>query len=56
MDACLTESKKVPLEEQEILTMAVPRQATKAKETREMSLGLVDLSKTMKIGADLDPK
>jgi hypothetical protein len=56
MDTCLTESKKVPLEEQEILTMEAPREATKAKETKEVSLGLADPSKTVKTGAHLDPK
>ena len=56
MDTCLAESKKVPLEEQEILTMAAPCEATKAKLTKEVSLGLVDPSKTVKIGAHMDPK
>ena len=36
--------------------MQVPRQATKAKETKEVSLGLADPTKTMKIEAHLDPK
>jgi hypothetical protein len=45
----------VPLEEYEILTMEAPHEATKAKETKEVSLGLIDLSKTMKIEAHLDP-
>lgn len=46
MDAYLTESKKVPLELQEIPTMEAHREDTKAKETKEMSLGLADPSKT----------
>ena len=56
MDACLAESKKVPIEEQEIPMMVVPCEATKAKETKEVSLGLADPSKTMKIEARLDHK
>ena len=56
MDTCLIESKKVPLEEHEISMMVAPREATKAKETKEVSLGLVDLAKTVKIGAYQDPK
>ena len=56
MEACLTESKKVPKDDKEIPTMEAPREATKAKETKEVSLGLVDLAKTVKIGAYQDPK
>ncbi|XP_066341405.1 uncharacterized protein [Miscanthus floridulus] len=56
MDACLAESKKVPKAEQEILTMEASRQATKAKETKQVGLGLANPSKTVKIGAHLDPK
>ena len=36
--------------------MAAPHEATKAKETKEVSLCLTDPSKTMKIRAHLDPK
>ena len=43
-------------EEQEIPMMATPCEATEAKETKEVSLGLADPSKTVKIGAHLDPK
>ena len=56
MDACLAKSKKLPSKEQEILTLAAPCEATKAKETKEVSLGLTDQSKTMKIGPHLDLK
>ena len=56
MEACLAKSKKVPEEAQEIPTMEAPRKATKAKDTKEVSLGLTDLAKTMKIGSHLDPK
>ncbi|XP_066392228.1 uncharacterized protein [Miscanthus floridulus] len=56
MEACLAKSKKVPEDDQEIPTMEAPRQATKASETKEVSLGLADLANTMKIGAHLDLK
>jgi hypothetical protein len=56
MDTCLTESKKVPPELQEILMMEAHREDAKAKETKDVSLGLVDPSKTVKIGAHLNPK
>ena len=36
--------------------MVVPREAAKAKETKEVSIGLADPSKTVKIGVHLDPK
>jgi hypothetical protein len=35
--------------------LEAPRAATKAKETKEVGLGLDDASKTTKIGANLDP-
>jgi hypothetical protein len=56
METCLTESKKVPEEDQEISMMEMPRKATKATETKEVSLSLIDLAKTVKIGAHLDSK
>jgi hypothetical protein len=55
MQACLSKSKKIPVEEQEILMLEAPHAATKAKETKEVGLGLDDASKTSKIGANLDP-
>jgi len=36
--------------------LEAPRVATKAKETKEVSLSLDDASKTAKIRANLDPK
>jgi hypothetical protein len=36
--------------------MEMPRKATKANETKEVSLGLTSPAKTVKIGALLDPK
>jgi len=56
MEACLVESKKVLAEAQEIPMMEMPWKAIKATETKEVSLGLVDLAKTMKIRAHLDHK
>ena len=56
MEACLAESKKVPKEAQEISTMETPQKAAKATKTKEVSLGLADPAKTMKIGAHLDLK
>ena len=56
IEAYLAESKKVPEGDQEIPMMEMPWKATKAKETKEVSLGLTDLTKTVKIGAHLDPK
>jgi hypothetical protein len=35
--------------------LEAPRVATKAKETKEVGLGLDDASKTAKIGDNLDP-
>jgi len=56
MDAYLAKSKKVPEDEQEIPTMEAPQEATKAKETKEVSLGLADPAKTVNIGVHLNPK
>ena len=36
--------------------IVMPHEATKAKETKVVSLGLADPSKTVKIEAHLDPK
>ena len=56
MEACITNSKKVPVEEQAILTLEPPRSATKSKDTKEVELMIVDRSKTARIRAHLDPK
>ena len=56
MEACLAESKKVPMEEQEIPTMVAPRAATKGKETKEVDLSTGDKNETTKIRANLNPK
>ena len=49
-------TKTVPADDLEIPSLEPPRASTKSKETKEVSLGLDDPFKTMKIGAHLDPK
>ena len=56
MEACITDSKKVPVEEQAILTQEPPRSMAKSKDTKEVELVIDDRSKTARIGAHLDPK
>ena len=46
----------VPADDLEIPLLEPPRASTKSKETKEVGLGLDDPSKTLKIGAHLDPK
>ena len=52
----VTDAKTVPVDDMEIPMLEPPRASTKSKETKEVSLGIDDPSKTMKIGAHLDPK
>jgi hypothetical protein len=49
-------AKIAPADDMEILELELPRASTKSKEIKEVSLGLDDASKTVKIGAHLDPK
>ena len=56
MASVVTEAKMVPAKDMEILELEPPRASAKSKEVKEVSLGLDDPSKTMKIGAHLDPK
>ena len=56
MASMVTYTKMVPTEDLEILSLEPPRASTRSKETKEVGLGLDDSSKTMKIGAHLDPK
>ena len=56
MASMVTEAKMVPAKDMEILELEPPRASAKSKEVKEVSLGLDDPSKTMKIGAHLDPK
>ena len=51
-----TDANTVPTDDLEIPSLEPPRASTRSKETKEVSLGLDNPSKTMKIGAHLDPK
>ena len=52
----VNDAKTVPTDDLEIPVLEPPRASAKSKETKEVGLGLDDPSKTMKIGAHLDPK
>ena len=56
MASMVTDARTVPTDDLEIPALEPPRAFTKSKETKEVSLGLNDPSKTIKIGAHLDPK
>ena len=56
MASVVTEAKTLLTDNMEILELKPPHASTKSKETKEASLSLDDPSKTMKIGAHLDPK
>ena len=56
MASMVTDTKMVPPDDLEILGPEPPCASAKSKETKEVGLGLDDPSKTMKIGAHLDPK
>ena len=56
MASMVTDAKTVPADDLEIPSLEPPRASTKSKETKEVSLGLDDPSKTMKIRAHLNPK
>ena len=56
MASVVTDAKTMPADDLEIPVLEPPRTSTKSKETKEVSLGLDDPSKTMKIGAHLNPK
>ena len=56
MASVVTEAKTVPADDMEIPELEPPCASSKSKEVKEVSLGLDDPSKTMKIGAHLDPK
>ena len=58
MASVVTDAKMVPADDMEILELEPPRASVKSKEVKEVGLGLDldDPSKTMKIGAHLDPK
>ena len=56
MASVVTDAKIVLADDLEIPSLEPPRAFAKSKETKEVSLGLDDPSKTVKIGAHLDPK
>ena len=56
MASMVTEAKIAPTDDMEILELELPHTSAKSKEIKEVGLGLDDASKTMKIGAHLDPK
>ena len=56
MASVVIESKTLSTNDMEILELEPPCASAKSKETKEVGLGLNDPSKTVKIGAHLDPK
>ena len=56
MASVVTDSKMVPTNDLEIPALEPPRASAKSKEMKEVSLDLDDATKTVKIGAHLDPK
>ena len=56
MASVVTDAKTVPADDLEIPMPEPSRASAKSKETKEVSLDLDDPSKTVKIGAHLDPK
>ena len=56
MASVVTDAKTVPADDLEIPSLEPPHASAKSKETKEVDLGLDDPSKTLKIGAHLDPK
>ena len=56
MASMVTEAKTMSADDMEIPELVPPRAFAKSKEVKEVGLGLDDPSKTMKIGAHLDPK
>ena len=56
MASVVTKAKIVPADDMDIPELDPPRASAKFKEIKEVSLSLDDPSKTVKIGAHLDPK
>ena len=52
----VAEAKTAPADDMDILELELPHASAKSKEVKEVGLGLVDISKTVKIGAHLNPK
>ena len=56
MASMVNNTKTMPTDDLEIPALEPPRAFAKSKETKEVGLGLDDPTKTIKIGAHLDPK
>ncbi|XP_066316352.1 uncharacterized protein [Miscanthus floridulus] len=56
MASVVIDANTVPADDLEIPSLEPPCASTKSKKTKEVGLDLDDSSKTMKIGAHLDPK
>ena len=56
MTSMVNDAKTVPADDLEIPALEPPRASAKSKETKEVGLGLDDPSRTIKIGAHLDPQ
>ena len=56
MASVVTKAKTLPIDDMEIPKLEPPRASANSKEIKEVGLSLDDPSKTMKIGAHLDPK
>ena len=56
MASVVAEARTVPADDMEIPELEPPHASAKSKEIKEVGLGLDDPSKTVKIGAHLDPK
>ena len=56
MASVVTDTKTMPTDDLEIPALEPPCSSAKSKETKEVGLILDDPSKTIKIGAHLDPK
>ena len=56
MASVVTNAKTAPADDLEIPALKPPCASAKSKETKEVGLSLDDPSKTIKIGAHLDPK
>ena len=56
MASVVAEAKIALADDMEVLELVLPHTSAKSKEIKEVGLGLDDTSKTVKIGAHLDPK
>ena len=56
MASMVNDAKTVPTDDLDIPALEPPRASAKSKEMKEVGLRLDDPTKTLKIGAHLDPK